>query len=60
MERGTPEGNRRKREIATNYKLIQEESTSLKSGKIYFTATFVFPCDIVANPPVATLLRDTK
>ena len=38
------------------FELLQESIEQIRSGKIYFQATFLEPCDINRNPPVASVL----
>jgi len=41
---------------ANRFDLVQESVEQVKSGKIYFQATFLEPCDINRNPPVAIIV----
>jgi len=41
---------------ANRFDLLQESVEQIRSGKIYFHATFLEPCDINRNPPVAIIV----
>lgn len=45
---------------ANRYELLQERKAEVASGKVYFSATFVEPCDVNANPPIATVVDEVK
>nr|XP_002127986.1 uncharacterized protein LOC100175308 [Ciona intestinalis] len=52
------ENSRKKRHSAIHYDLVQEQSGHVASGKIYFTATYSEACDIISNPPIATITME--
>uniref|UniRef100_H2ZKW9 Uncharacterized protein n=1 Tax=Ciona savignyi TaxID=51511 RepID=H2ZKW9_CIOSA len=52
------ENGRQKRHSAIHYDLMQEQMSQVSSGKIYFTATYSQPCNIISSPPIATITME--